>query len=408
MDKSCVCCGQTPRQPSWCDVAEKRELRKWALPNWWGPLCWWCVRMAAVRFGYFNPNAFAKFVSESPEQRKEAALAALAYLTLRSDGRTHVKTEQIDDRTQMLRHLAVLLPDVMGMSNYETVPLAIFKKTGSESGVDNPIAKGYEIVQILLGGKRRLGVRRPIPQSLSDRLVCNGLEKCVIGKHVYSDVTADVALLEELASAVEAPNMMLAAPPPKAKQRRVSSPGGGECKGEALSDDDIAAEAADDQSAETAEEGQESRQEVGWPKGRLGTNVKKQDSKVGSIMATLATPQWEMPLREASLRALRRSTAGIGQELLRSEHPHLIQTNSDHTMVVGHLLDLVSALNQLKKEEKTKNLLAVAKPIADLLEYAMKRKGGKPVRFDCEIMVLQALSSPVVLLYATRPTQRQT
>jgi hypothetical protein len=94
--KRCCCCGMTPMQPCSLDVALKRSLRKWSGTSFWGLLCWWCLRFVSTRYAWMNVTAVQKWLRDSPDNAREGRLGALAYVTLREEGKVHITVAMLE------------------------------------------------------------------------------------------------------------------------------------------------------------------------------------------------------------------------------------------------------------------------------------------------------------------------
>lgn len=330
-----------------------------------------------------NTASFAKFCESGGEQLEQARLAALAYLTLRSEGRTQQTLEMLDARVSMFKRLATDLADIFDGSHSEVVPIDEY----NESIMGNPVSKQFKVVQLRLGSDRRLGF--VIPAAAHAKLPRSGIEHVHIGAHIATDKDSDLDQLRKFASEAldqqrkhsEAISSSNATPKShkKLKSSRVADLQG--CGAEEDTQCDAAASDAD---------GDE--EQFVFPKGKYGTAAKKLDGKVGGLISMLRGSSWTTPLRETSMRGLVRQLGGLQAELQKSEFPQLLQKVTSLVLAATEILNLTMALLAVDKDEKLKNIIRLKDPIDSLLLYAsgMSPNSKNMVRFDPELMVLQA------------------
>lgn len=379
-NKMCECCGMTPQQPTSADTTDGAKVRKWGRPNFWGPFCWWCTRAAGVRYAWMNSVAFQRFLTSSPENHQEGMLVSWAYVSLREEGRTQITTQMIEARLMLFRRMHTTMPSIFEKSHYQVTPLDEFYERRI-ADLGNPIEKGFEIVQISLAGQRRLAVRHPVPRC--DRLPrTGGLSYVRMGDFVMTDSPADIQILQTIAD--QAPKQLLKCQVPDpadgGDDNGDRERAGMEADGEGMAATAPVASLASGISAEA----------IHYPKGRIGTGVQRNQNKLDSIVANLATPLWLDALKETTLRGLVRACAGLEKELIDSEFPAMIKLNQEHNDLVRHLLDLSLAATGMKKEDRASNFVKFKAPLDAIAEYkAAKFTGAAFADLDCELVLLK-------------------
>lgn len=378
--KQCACCQCTPTQPSAFDTIESKQFRRWNGPNFWGNLCYWCVRMASIKLAWLSIPQFQKHIDQSDGNKVECRLAAFAYLTLRVEGKTMLSAQQIDDRVDML---LVAMPVLKAIAEDHHESTFLLESFVEQFPAENPIQKGFVIVEMMFNSQRRLGVRASRP------IDCNSAPKvknCVaISPFVRSDKPDDWALLDNLtakfaASMVEgngAASSGSGLQPSPAKSRRseqfAEPDGSWEAESQANGGD-----VDDDQPAQLC-----------FPKGRLGTGVSKMQKKVEALVGALLGPKWREAAKDSSVRALIRSAAGTKEELQSSEFPALVDTNQNHLTILNALLELSVADAKFRKDEQTSNLLKFLAPIETLSTAAIAIRPS--ARLDAELLLMKAV-----------------
>lgn len=87
LDKLCLVCLQSPRNPSAIDLEQGKSFRPWGLRHGYGPFCLHCKKMAQIRYGFMNSPRFVSWLEASDANKAEARLYALAWMSLREEGR---------------------------------------------------------------------------------------------------------------------------------------------------------------------------------------------------------------------------------------------------------------------------------------------------------------------------------
>lgn len=365
--------------PCTIDRDERRMNRKWALRNYWGPICWWCSRMQSTRYSYLNSAGFLKFLESAPEHKEEAALASLAYISLREEGKVHISAAMVDIRCGLLRRMATMVPQVLSESHYEVVPLQNFKDSASYG---NPVERNLKIVQVRDGSDRRLGVMTPCPRQ--DSAVSLGLcARACMSASVQTDAQEDADLLLKFIEAAPVA--------PKATEVVSRSP---MKKSRSSAADGSLAEAGDDEDDAKEEEDEDDEpksdcDDFEYPRGRLGTGVRKMESKLSGILASMTSPQWRIPFKEPAMRAILRTAAGSKVELESSEHPLMVARNAEHTNIATKLLELTLGLISVDKDDSARNLAKLSSPLGALVEILRARR--PKARFDAEVMLLKVI-----------------
>lgn len=161
-------CGYLASHPSAIDLKERRKVRKWGQPSFYGDACWWCTRAIATRYAHMSSIAFAKWVGEGGENLSEARATSAAYLTLRAEGRTQVSIEELFKRIELCGRIAAEWPTLKDGIHHQ---IALLEEHHKAHPDDNPVLAGCEVVQIELGGRKRSGVRHsaPLPGSALER-----------------------------------------------------------------------------------------------------------------------------------------------------------------------------------------------------------------------------------------------
>lgn len=212
--KVCAVCGSLASHPSPLDLMEKRKVRKWGQPHFYGEHCWWCTRAISIRYAYLSGNAFAKWVGGSAENLSEAKATSSAYLSLREEGRAQVSIDQLFKRIEFCDRIAAEWPAVREGVHSQISMLEEHHKAHPD---DNPILAGCEIVQIEISGKKRLGVKHsaPLPPSTSQRPAFDNVK---MSAALMTDEKSDWYLLEKLAS--KAPAREVVAQSPKSVKKQ--------------------------------------------------------------------------------------------------------------------------------------------------------------------------------------------
>lgn len=346
--------------------------------------------MALVRYSFLNTPAFLKFLDTDNRSKFEGALNAMAYLVCREEGFVQVSIDQIDNRASILKKLHAVLPNLFGSVRSEVVLLSEFEALGVG---DNPLQKGFPLVQMCVDGKRRVGVTVPTPVCDTVNWGSHGLIGLNLPAAVRTDHPGDIQQLKAYFADMPAP--------PKLPDAAFQSPASKKSKAASFHDGAPSLPASSASGLADKEDGEgcpaDERQEASadddddlmYPKGRLGNAVRKMDAKLASIMLEMTTPQWRAPLREPTVRSLRRAASDNKTELESSEHPQLLQRTVDHLATITELLNLTNGLIAYSKDNKSANLAKLHEPLEILLTVA---RGKHPQRrFDPELMNLKVV-----------------
>ena len=140
-------------------------MRRWGLLKYHGPCCWWCCRMAAVKYAHLNTRAFNHMLEKEGDNKQEARVNAWVYLSMRQEGRVQITAAMLKTRLQMLRQACEELPPIWGSKCEATMLLQAFVAQQPEQ---NPVALNYAIVQLVVDGKKRAGRSLAIPCLMRD------------------------------------------------------------------------------------------------------------------------------------------------------------------------------------------------------------------------------------------------
>lgn len=368
--------------PTSLELQEKGRYRKWGRLHYHGPLCWWCLRMASVRYAWRNVPSFVKFLCAAPENQVEAALASVAYVSLREEGRAQVSASMIQSRVALFTRLQGALPAILTGQHWRTIPLNEFKDRCIEE-FGNPIEQQYEICELQLDGARRLGVKIPAPRPTRPTRPAI-LERANMGPFVASSDPEDFETLASWAQQAPLASRMLPGElPPPATDDSPTEPG-------------LAAGAS---SSADPEGGETQSPLVPWTspggviflRGRIGSGMQRVDSTLQGIVLNLGKVGWRSAIKDTILRGLQRAAAGLEKELLQSEYPALVELNSEHLGITQNLLDFGAAVVQFDKDEKVAKLVAFKKPLDALEHYKdLHFSGASSFKFDAELIMLLA------------------
>lgn len=402
--KRCECCLMTPLEPTQLDLSSGSRYRKWGRLAFHGPLCWWCVRMSAVRFAWLNIPGVIKFLHSSDENAQDGQLASLAYISLREEGRVQITTAMVQARVSLFGRVHSVLPEIMSTAHHQVVGIQEYAET-MVSKFGNPVEK-FDIVQLRVDGALRLGVRLPAPRG--DWCVRNGpLEDVRMGPYVQSSEPKDMEVLKSFAeSAAKIDRLM----PAVATEEPVASHKGAPPAASGSTD---APHDAGEQSLASGHscgsdgakppgpptgENMQVAEEIVFPRGRLGNSSQKAEAKVNSIILSMSTASWRKALRETTSRGLHRLVSGMEKELQRSEYPQLKRLNSGHGHIVQQMLDLASAAASYSRDERTTNLVKFLVPLKEIDEYKnMHFVGSSRINFDAELEMLKVDGGPTYL-----------
>lgn len=161
LDKQCILCLQTPRNPSNIDLEQGKHRRPWGLRHAYGPLCLHCKRMSQIRYGFMNTPKFVSGLDEGDRNKSEARVFALAWLSLREEGRVRITFGMLEARGNFINQILQMAGslDVARHGMNEYMLLADYVAANPQA---NPIDDGFVVVQLRIGGKRRLGLQVPV------------------------------------------------------------------------------------------------------------------------------------------------------------------------------------------------------------------------------------------------------
>lgn len=394
-DKRCAICEKRASDPCSLDRKEGRDLRKWGLRQYWGELCWWCSRMAIVKFAHWQTSRLVKWIGEASENRVEARVAAIAYISLREEGRTQIAVEHLQAPSDLLIETARTLPSMLDSTHSEVCPLAEFAEAFPGR---NLVQERCEVVQAFVGGSRRLAIKyaAPIAQAAVAPKSREGFDDVLIADCVHSDRHEDWKLLASFAASAVARTKEVPLPSP-------TKNAGMSCSSPAV-DSSVVSPAPSGGGLSPAMLTPMDAYE--WPKTRLANAVKKNLQKAQAAMGFLINPKWQTVLKEPTLRGQMRSVAGSNQELMESDNPMLLQRNEVTIKHVGDLIKLCSAVHLQSKAGDAKSWLRFV-PVVDELAEGVKQIFGDTAKLDAELLVIQALLVGRTEIYASMAEQEQ-
>lgn len=335
------------------------------------------------RYAHQNANSFVKWARASQDNLSEAKMAAFSYLSLREDGRTQISCEMIVSRGELFQRAMTMLPSISQGIHTETASLEDFAKQGPPR---NPLALGFEVVQMCIGNSMRLGVKYPSP-SPSTSHGREGLQDILMSPAVRTDSDKDWEMLTEYATSAPARSRVLQSPQAagKAGKRMKASPAHSTDAGTPTTQGKSAAA----RSADAEDEGPLPHDHFPYPNNRLGSAVQRNASKINSLLASLMYSEWRSCLKEPTLRGTMRSIAGCSRELMSAESPALVAHNEGFAAKMDNMLKLCSANSALQKADETKSYIKFLSPTEDLGK-AIAETFGNDHTLDCELLVLQA------------------
>lgn len=151
--KVCSICACSALQLTVIEARAGEPHRQWGAKNLWGPFCGWCKKMLRIRFAWMKNPAVLKHI-EDPSNLRHMALCSLAYVSLREEGRIQMTAGMVDQRLEALMKFGKAAEEASSTMHTQIVVIDDF----GEQSV-NPVVVGAELVQVVVGGQRRLGFR---------------------------------------------------------------------------------------------------------------------------------------------------------------------------------------------------------------------------------------------------------
>ncbi len=374
--KTCECCSNSVSQPSVLDLKENREFRKWCQRYFWGPICWWCYRMMLTIYAHWSMQQFVRHLKSSEEALAEAKIQAFSYLTLREEGKVQIDIVMLRHRATLLKRAAEIIPVMLSNRHEACMLLSAFAAASPER---NPISLGFPIIQMIVDGNYRLGVRFTCPASSAGALATTAASECA-SPLITTEEASDLAILKgycerareaSVAAGSASSGVGDNAAGKRNKNAKADSGGDGDGEGSHALNDRVPIQKQ-------------------FPKGRFGNGCRKMQEKVEAILAGLGNANWNDFLKDSTLRANLRTASGLGVELKTSTFPELIQINADHQAILSAAMGLCSAVSALKKDDTHHVWLPFLEPLEALEKWAEQMLRGN-VEFYPELSLYLVL-----------------
>lgn len=389
-DKFCSLCERLACEASFLDKVAGLPYRSWALQRFWGPFCWACKRAAAVRFAHMNTGTFVRWLDSDPQNRMAAKWASFAFMTLRSEGKTQASVEQLESRVSLLQMSMVELPKLLGEPRFAFMLLEDFCKANPAT---NLVAAGLHIIEMEVGGVKRLGVR--VPQPHDHTITAQSPMNVCIASGVMCNHPQDSELLMRCASTAPMPKYEIG--PSPAKSRKKTGDIGAD---EDAAESDFGSSACDGGVGSSSVAGGSAgpapifRRDVeDWqavlPKGKDGNKVRTAMNKVSGMLTHLSSEQWRTVMRDATLRAALRGGAGLGKELQSTEHVALIALVSEMVQALSCFHRTAKVTSGLQRGQSMANCATIVEPL-DFLAGQLQKRVGNDKALDAELVLLRA------------------
>ena len=160
---ACRACDLPATLPTTIDSAGGLRHRSWALSQWWGPFCSWCIKVKCLRWPWLNAKKLELHVDDQ-ENKQEFKLYSWGFVSLREDGHVHISVDMLERRVQVLRRFLAMYHSCL--PHVHVMPVDVYQRQHPQV---NPINQGLPFLQLVLDGKFRLGleVSAPTPQCFS-------------------------------------------------------------------------------------------------------------------------------------------------------------------------------------------------------------------------------------------------
>lgn len=376
--KACKICQKLKSEPSAMDKEAGRETQSWGLRKAYGELCAWCKKMVALRYSYMNQTRFLGWVDEHPTNLEESQMYALAYLSLREDGKVHVNTDLLEKRFSQLRQwLFQDIPCMRKAAFAATMPLGELARRFPDV---NPIAKQWPIQTILSDGQYCLGVEVPMQKPETAEFVSKSVPMASLANSgVCTTKLSDIEALSRFA--LDATRVRNADVAMATSGRSALAAGDGDS---AFGGSDELGEHDDEDEEESGSESDEV-----FPTGRVGTAMQKCKSKVAGLLKALTRSDWRNHLRETTVRSLLRTAAGLEKELQGSDTPSMIAMNEEHLAAITDLQTISRQAAALSKEFTHDRIKTLVEPLGNsALRLAKHQRTGGSL--DAELNLLLA------------------
>lgn len=161
LDKQCLICLQSPRNPSQIDLEQGKSRRPWGLRFGYGPLCLHCKKMTSIRYGFMHTPKLVSWLEGSERNKAEARVFALAWMSLREEGRVHITFAMLEARGNFIRQVLEMSSslDVARHGMHEYMLLSDYAAAHPQT---NPVDDGMVFVQLRVAGQRGLGLQVPV------------------------------------------------------------------------------------------------------------------------------------------------------------------------------------------------------------------------------------------------------
>ncbi len=250
----------------------------------------------------------------------------------------------------------------------------------------NPVTLQLCIVELLVDGRYRFGVRAMVPSPPGMSLPSALPENLQLpSPYIRTDDPNDWVKLLDFAKTANV-----------SKNKKIQdAAAAGECAAstptKGLSVSGQGSDAGDEDASREVVLATESVKQIEFPRGRLGTTVRRSFDKFVGFLLALTKADWRSAIKEASLRGALRTAAASKLELATSEFPQLADVNDEIVSALIAMVDLILADTRYKKEEQTSNLMRFRQPIMDLSEALLKHQPAASL--DAELLVFKVLPS---------------
>lgn len=333
-----------------------------------------------------NASAFGRWLENDPANRPAAKWATFAFMTLRSEGKTQISIEHLEARVSLLQVSMVELPKMLGAPRYTYMLLEDYCRQNPST---NPLAAGLHIVEMEVGGVKRLGVRvlQPQDHNSTARYPAN----VCIASGVVCNHPSDGELLMRVASAAPMPKYEIGPSLAKARKRTLDDDG-------ADSDPDFAGSQVEGGPASSPGDVGAGpapvvrRDADDWhanlPKGKSGNAVRNAMNKVGGMLTHLSSEQWRSVMRDATLRAALGRAAGLEKELQSTEYVSLIALSSDIVQTCSCFHNAAKMIAGLQRNQSMAACASLVEHL-DFLEGQLQKRVSPDKKLDDELVLLR-------------------
>lgn len=322
------------------DTQSNQTYRSWALRNYWGALCAWCVKMAKIKHPLLKTPAVMRLIIDE-SQKVQFRLFCFAYVSLREEGKVQITINQLEQRARMLMDfLTTFGAGAEAKSHFEIVLAGGCIKSLSSP---NPVELQCPLVQVRVGSVYRLGFKIPAPRPAAGlRLPANVLAVQGLLCDDDEDLQA-IGLLSTRAAADAALRKVDCAELDESMMKTRVSGGakrGGRGRGGRASH--VAARglgcrvgAGDDCPADGSDDGEPDVAVavdvvVTWPKHKHTKAIQRTYQRLDAIWLNFGSAEWEMGLSDATCRSNLKTALEQTTLLETCEFSELIERNVEH------------------------------------------------------------------------------